>query len=212
MDSAWRTELLGRLRASQRERVITHFRTQKTAALLAYLAYHRAHPHPRGTFMELLWPEQRVEPARRSLSVELSWLRRQLQSSDGPSVVLVTDQAPVQLNPELVTTDVAEFNAALDAAARAINGDEKTEWLVQAVELYRGELLPGYFDDWVLQERSWLAERYFQALSELLSYLEKEGDLQRALRYAHHGVSVDPLREEAHHDLIRLYAAARRSS
>src|SRR5207245_8051036 len=80
--------------------------------------------------------------------------------------------------------------------------------LARAVELYRGELLPGCFSVWVLQERRWLAELYFQALGQLLAHLQREGEFQRALLYAHRGVSADPLREDAHRELIRLYAAA----
>jgi hypothetical protein len=38
MNALWRIELLGRLQASCRDRVITRFRRQKTAVLLAYLA------------------------------------------------------------------------------------------------------------------------------------------------------------------------------
>src|SRR5262249_52222584 len=122
--------------------------------------------------------------------------------------VIVADHATVQLNPTAVTSDVAEFEAALQGAAQATNGSERAHWLVQAVELYRGELLPGFFEAWVLQEGQWLAERYFQALGQLLAQLEEEGEFERALLYAQRGVSVDPLREEAHQDLMRLYAAA----
>src|SRR5207249_3373409 len=71
-----------------------------------------------------------------------------------------------------------------------------------------GELLPGFFDDWVLQERQWLAGRFFEALEQLLAHLERASEFDRALEYARHGVSADPLREEAHRDLIRLLGAA----
>src|SRR5205814_4675307 len=37
--------------------------------------------------------------------------------------------------------------------------------------------------------------------------LEEAGDLGRALEHARQAVSVDPLREEAHYDVMRLYAA-----
>src|SRR5713101_7635240 len=57
MDTPWRIELLGRLRATQGDRVVTRFRAQKGGALLAYLAYHLDRPHPREELIELLWPE-----------------------------------------------------------------------------------------------------------------------------------------------------------
>ena len=45
MDVRCRIELLGRLRVKQGEREITRFRTQKTGAVLGYLAYHREPNH-----------------------------------------------------------------------------------------------------------------------------------------------------------------------
>jgi DNA-binding SARP family transcriptional activator len=44
MDTGWRIELFGGLRAHQGDRVIAHFPTQRAGALLAYLAYYRQHP------------------------------------------------------------------------------------------------------------------------------------------------------------------------
>jgi DNA-binding SARP family transcriptional activator len=120
--------------------------------------------------------------------------------------VIVANGDTVQLDPLAVSTDVAEFEAALDAAARAAGGTERAHWLTQAVELYRGELLPGYVEAWVLEQRQRLAERYFQALRQLAADLEREGDFRGALQYARRAVCTDPAREEAHHDLIRLYA------
>src|SRR6185503_18909798 len=98
--------------------------------------------------------------------------------------------------PAAVTTDVAEFATALTAAARAGESTERAHCLVRAVELYRGELLPGFYDDWVLQERAWLAERFFQTLGQRIATLEQAGDLEAALELAQRGVRLDP-REEA---------------
>ena len=56
MDARCRIELLGRLRVTQGEREITRLRTQKTGALLGYIAYHLERTHPREVLMELPWP------------------------------------------------------------------------------------------------------------------------------------------------------------
>src|SRR5712692_1297104 len=227
-EGRWRIELLGGLRATQRNRVIERFRSQKTGVLLAYLAYHCHRTHQREALIELLWPACEPHSGRQRLSTALSWLRHQLEPlpRSGPMLagaVLIADRASVRLNPEAITTDVAEFQTACSAglppggsadrkvgattAKHAGSSAEETECLAQAVELYPGELLPGYFDDWVLQERQWLAERYFAALGQLLAHLERASEFERALDYARRGVSADPLREEAHRDLIRLLAA-----
>lgn len=72
MDSRCRIELFGGLRVCQGDRVITRFRTQKTAALLAYLAYHGDRRHSREVLIDLLMAGGRLRrrPAqaqRRSL-------------------------------------------------------------------------------------------------------------------------------------------------
>jgi len=66
MDVRCRIELLGRLRVKQGEREITRFRTQKTGALLGYLAYHLERTHPREVLMDILWRggHPRAEPFR----------------------------------------------------------------------------------------------------------------------------------------------------
>jgi predicted ATPase/DNA-binding SARP family transcriptional activator len=239
MDARWRIELLGGLRAQRGDRVITHFRTHKTGALLAYLAFTHSggarHPraHRREELIELLWPECAPESGRNRLKTELSWLRRQfavesselrVESPDGihssqssslnshPSTLILADRAAVRLNLAAFCTDVAKFQAALRAAARARSGPERAQLLAAAVEAYHGALLPGYFEDWVLQERQWLAELYFQALGQLLALLQKQGEHERALEYARRGVTADLLREEAHRELMRLYAAAGQTS
>src|SRR5438094_776339 len=208
METRWRIELLGGLRAVQADRVVSRFQTQKIALLLAYLAYYPQRTHQREALMELLWPECESHAGRNNLSVSLSWLRHQLEPLGVPAgAVLIADRASVRLNPEAIATDVTEFQATLQAAKHAGSSAERTEFLARAVELYPGELLPGYFEDWVLQERQWLAERYFEALGQLLAHLERAREFDRALDYARRGVSADPLREEAHRDLIRLLAA-----
>src|SRR6186997_783720 len=88
-----RIELLGGLRVHYGGHAITRFRTRKTAALLAYLAYHCHRQHPRELLIELLWPEIDVDSGRARLSQALTALRGQLEprgADDG--VVLQADR------------------------------------------------------------------------------------------------------------------------
>jgi class 3 adenylate cyclase len=208
VDRPWRIELLGGLRAVRGEQIVTRFQTQQTGLLLAYMAYYRQRSHPREALIELLWPGCEPRAGRHRLSMALSALRAQLALDGEPAgTVIMADRGSVRLNPAAVTTDVGEFKIALRSAQRAGSGGERASSLAQAVTRYRGELLPGFFEDWVLQERSWLVELYFQALGQLIAHLQQEGELLRALAYAQRGVRADPLREEAHSQLMRLYAA-----
>jgi predicted ATPase/DNA-binding SARP family transcriptional activator len=208
MDPACRIEMLGWLRVLQGDRVVSRFHTRMTGGLLAYLAYYQQRSHSRGALVELFWPEREPLSGRRSLRRALTWLRRQLEPPGvPPGAIILADRAAVQLNPDACTTDVALFEAALQAADQAAADAEKVRHLSEAVELYRGEFLPGYFEEWVLQERQYLAEEFCLTLEQLTALLEEQGDYSRALRWARRLVVADPLREEGHFRLIRLLVA-----
>ena len=205
MEAVCRVEMLGGLRVVQAGRVVTRFRTYKTGALLAFLAFY-PRPHPREHLIEMLWPDGEPDAGRNSLSKALSSLRNQVEPPGvvPAGAVIVADRAFVQLNPDVVSTDVADFDAALREARAS---DVSVALLQQAVERYGGELLPGHYEEWNLAERQRLADDYLGALARIVSLLEAAGDARGALRYAHRAVAADGLREETHVLLIRLYAA-----
>lgn len=212
-EHTWHIQLFGSLKVHQDARTITRFLTRKAGVLLAYLAYYQKRSHPREHLVELLWPESDPAAARTNLRVALTSLRRQLEPPGVPGgSILMTDRTNLHLNPCAVTTDVAEFEAALKSAAAAHTRSEQAQCLAHAIEIYRGELLPAYYEDWVLTERDRLSDVYVGALRQLTTALEQDGDLTRLIDYARRMVAVDSLREEAHFELMRLYAAAGRSS
>jgi len=116
----------------------------------------------------------------------------------------------VRLNPQAFTTDVAGFEAAVRSAYRAETPAAQAAFLEEALTLYAGELIPGYYEDWIVSERERLAEAYRSALSRLALAKAKTGDLSGAIETARKAVEADPLREASHYDLMRLYVAARR--
>jgi predicted ATPase/DNA-binding SARP family transcriptional activator len=197
------------LQVRQGERLITRFSTQKTGALLAYLAYRLQHgPVSREVLIELLWPECELDAGRARLSTALSSLRHQLEPPGVPrGAVMAADRASVRLKPAAVTTDVTEFEEALQHAERAHSSIEQEQSLLRALELYRGPLLSGYYEDWIPAEQERLAEQYVHVLRRLMAGAAEAGDLPRALDYGRRAVAAEPLREELHQDLMRLYAA-----
>ncbi len=217
MNTLWRIELLGGLRVCRQGEAVTHFRTRKMADLLAYLAYFRQRRHPREVLIELLWPEADRDAGRHNFSMALSFLLQLLEPPGVPDgSVVEADRHAVGLNPAAVTTDVAEFEAAIASASRrqpaaAASREERAKFLSAAAEVYGGELLPGHYDDWIFPEQQRLDELYFQALRQLILHLESAGDLDRALQFALRAVAANRLREEAHREVIRLCAAAGRT-
>jgi predicted ATPase len=139
--AVWRIELLGGLRATSGTTVLTQFGSRRIAALLARLALAPQRSHSREELIDLLWPEVDLTIGRNRLRQALSTLRRLLQPP-GAGDVLLADRTGVRLNPQAVTCDALQF-AQLAAAGHH----------VQARLLYLGELLPGFYDEWIQEER-----------------------------------------------------------
>jgi predicted ATPase/DNA-binding SARP family transcriptional activator len=209
MNPPCRIELLGGLRVRQGDRVISRFQTQKTGALLAYLALHAGRSFPRETMAELLWPDGDPSAIRNRLNQAISSLRRQLHPPGcEPGYVLQADHLSLQVNPHTVVTDVAEFEEALQAAEES--EDNATQHLRQAVDLYQGEFLDGYYEEWALLERVRLSDQYYEALSHLIRSYAQTGRISEAIEVAIRRLAIDPSDERAHRALMRLYLAAGR--
>ncbi len=209
MAEPWRITLLGSLRAQCGERVITRFKYQKVGGLLAFLSFHRHQMHSREVLVEMFWPDGSPEAARNSLSAALSSLRHQFEPPGTPSgAVLRADRYSIGINPEMVVTDVALLEACVNEADRTSSSTERRQHLEHAVALYQGHLLPGFYEDWISPEQVRLSGLYFDTVLALVRDLEQQGDLSSALRYGRLAVSVEPLREEAHQNLMRLLLAA----
>lgn len=209
MPATCRIELLGGLRVLRGGEVVTHFDTRRAAVLLAFLALRPGRAQSREMLAELLWPDEDPAATRPRLRQTLSTVRHLLEPGGSPSPI-EGDHSQVQLLPSAVRTDVAQFNGCLQAASSTAEHVERARSLSEAVALYRGELLPGFYDDWVLTERARLHEAYLQALLDLAAAKAGAGDAAGGLELAQHAVRTDPLREDAHRCLLRLYSAAGR--
>ncbi|HVK04573.1 MAG TPA: BTAD domain-containing putative transcriptional regulator, partial [Armatimonadaceae bacterium] len=189
--------------------VLARFPTQKTAALLALLALAPGRARPRDEIIALLWPDAESGAARDRLSQALVWLRPRLEP---PGVerghVHLADRRGVALATGRVTSDVAALDAALAEARRGGSGAHARDALLRAVGLYRGDLLPAHYDDWVLAERRRLRDACLEALRLLTALYEADGDYERAAGFARRATAVDALDEGAHADLIRLLGAS----
>jgi predicted ATPase/DNA-binding SARP family transcriptional activator len=194
---AVRIELLGGLRARVGARVVDRFPTRKTAALLAYLAWHGS--ASREALVELLWPDAGEAAGRTSLRKALSSLRRILEPPPVPAgAVLDADKLAVRLRS--VTVDALELR---DEGARALRARD-ARGIAAAIELYRGELLPGHDEEWTAPEREGLRRIFRDLVAARARALEGEDDVLPLLERA---LALDPLHEGFHHELARLVAA-----
>ena len=95
--------------------------------------------------IDLLWPDVPLDVGCNRLRQALSTLRSVLEPPDG-AAVLLADRRGVRLVAGSLGCDVPVFNEALR------RGD-----VAAAARVYGGDLLPGHYDEWVLDERRRLA-------------------------------------------------------
>lgn len=212
--------LLGTLQVSLDGKPLTGFATDKARALLAYLALESAHPQRRDTLAALLWPDQPDNKARQNLRQTLLYLRQSLREDEcAETPFLLVDRDAVQFNPASdYALDVTQFEALSRACQDHHHRRRESclpclQRLEQMATLYRGEFLEHFyvsdsnaFEEWATLKREWLHREAIDALFALTDYYTRRGDLLRARQCARRQVELEPWREEAHRQLMRLLA------
>ncbi|MEP7087531.1 MAG: BTAD domain-containing putative transcriptional regulator [Gemmatimonadota bacterium] len=157
---------------------------RKSLALLALLATSGARGISRDKIVARIWPEASAGKATHRLTQVLYSLRRDLGAGE-----LFLGSTELRLNTAIITTDVAEFTAALEA------GD-----FARAVAAYGGPFLDGFylsdapdFEHWVEEERSRLAQRHSAALEALARDAASHGDVVAAAGWWRQLSQVEPL-------------------
>jgi predicted ATPase len=149
--AAWQVRLLGRFSLDDGRQRLTRLRSRAAMALLARLALAPTRDHSREELATLLWPDADGDAGRNRLRQTLSVLRAVLEPP-GAGPVLQADRRVLRVVPGALWCDAVAFEQAQRAGQAEL-----------ALSLYGGELLPGFYDEWVLDERQRL-----QALAERL--------------------------------------------
>jgi len=204
--------LLGQPRFERDGQPLT-FDTRKNVALVAYLALTRD-CHSRETLITLLWPELEPRRARAVLRRNLSVLGKTLGGE-----WLVVDGDEIGTDPGAdFWLDVDRFRHLLSICQTHGHSDTQVcsqclDMLSEAAELYRGDLLEGTslrdsaaFDEWQFFQTESLRQALAAALERLARGHSARGEWEAAIRYARRWLSLDPLHEPAHRQLMRLYA------
>ncbi|MEA5456307.1 BTAD domain-containing putative transcriptional regulator [Sinomonas sp. JGH33] len=161
-------------------------RQQRLIAALALLGQ-----RPRSFLAGLLWPESTEQQASGSLRATVFKLRHQLPG-------LLGDAAePVSLAPTVVV-DVDGLRRSAEAARAGHPLSAR-----QAERFYSAELLPGWYEDWVIFEQERLRELRIAALEAVAQRCLAEDDPHAAIAAAMHAAAIEPLRESAHALVIR---------
>jgi serine/threonine-protein kinase len=174
--------------ASQRRRL----------ALLAVVAAAGRRGASRDKLLALLWPDADPEPARHSLYQALHAIRRSVGSDE-----VFQGSSTLQFNPQLITSDVGEFEEAIERGAHE-----------PAARLYRGPFLDGFrlegapeYETWLDAERLRHSREYAAALEALAGAAEAAGNPAAAVRWWRRLAAAEPVSTRAAVGLIRALVA-----
>ena len=172
---------------------LTNFNSNKTRALLIYLALTRR-TAMRTSLAGLFWGGMSEEKAHTNLRKSIANLKKLVGDW-----LIITRQTIAFAEESDYWIDVQAFEAA---------GQEET-----AVSLYNGDFLDGFyvddapeFEQWLLGQRARLREQMLAALYHSIISQTKQRHEAQAIAYCQRLLSMEAWREETHQQLMRLYA------
>jgi DNA-binding SARP family transcriptional activator len=165
--------------------------------LLAFLALRG--PSHRNLVAGTLWPRVADEQALASLRTSVWRLNKQAPGALRPdgSILALADNTWVDSSRQ-------------EALAASLLSDrvDDVEWLIARLDrLWPGELLPGWYDDWVMVERDRLTQLRLHALEASARRLSRARRTDIAVQLALEAVRGEPLRESATATLMSVYIA-----
>lgn len=196
---------------------IEGFESKKVRALLAYLLLNRGQGISRDRLAGLLWPEENDDSSRQNLRQAVYNLRSTLANGGRDEELVLANQQEVRLNPKAeLWLDTSEFEAAAWSGISG-RGEAAVKALATAGQLYRGDLLAGFyvkdsdlFEDWLGAERERYRETAASAARTLMALYENRADWNNGIRAARKLTEIDPLSEEAYRNVMRFYALSGR--
>lgn len=193
---------------------------RKAQELLAFVLLERQRAYAREFLAEMLWGQRAPAQSKKYLRQTLWQIQSALalHSENGQDTMpLAVDGEWVCFNPGCALwLDVADFEAAYDAS-QGIPGneldEERSAGLRQAIQLYRGDLLQGCYEDWCIFERERLQNMYLAMLDKLIDCCQEHGQYELGLSYGATILRYDRARERTHRRMMRLhYMAGDRTS
>lgn len=188
----------------------TSIRARKVQELLIYLLIFRNHPQPRESLSEVLWADQPVAKSRKNLRQTLWHLQSALKEIKNSSrLELLIDNGWIQINlPAGFWLDTAEFERIFDLVnhkrVRELSAED-FKAMQYAVNLYKGDLLEGWYQDWCIFERERFQTMHLMLLDKLVQFCELHQKYEAGLTYGMEILRHDHAYERTHRQLMRLY-------
>ena len=191
--------LLGQFKL-QADDLLIELPSRPAQSLLAYLVLNAGVTHRREKLAGLLWPDANETNARGYLRQALWRIRKSLESG------ALSWQDHLQINDISVTfDDHSDYWLDADLLLQPAEA-QPVEQIIEIVRLYRGELLPGFYDEWIVLERDRLQAAYHQKMKLLLEGLIQAGMWEEALEWSEQWIRLGHSPEPAFRALMHAHA------
>lgn len=211
-----RVYLLGKFVACYKDETPIRFTSHKEEELFCYLVLKRGRSHSREAVASLLWGDTTTAQSKKYLRTALWHLRSDLgcTAGNGADPFITTTIGWIQLGPDAnIWTDVNTLEYA-STLVRGIAGEnlsaQEVQHLQEALNLYKGKLLEGWYQDWCLYERERLQHLYFEITDKLMAYYEAHDRFDEGIALGLNLLGEEPAHESTHRRLMRLYYQAGR--
>jgi DNA-binding SARP family transcriptional activator/ABC-type transporter Mla MlaB component len=191
--------LLGQFRL-QADNIKFELPSRPAQSLLAYLALNAGVTQRREKLAGLLWPEAPEANARSYLRQALWRIRKSLEGASlNPEDYLKLSEI------EVFFDQTADYSLDADQVLKKTDA-QSTDQLIHSLSLYRGELLPGFYEEWVIAERDRLQAAYLQKMNQLLEMLLSDARWDEALHWSEQWIRLGYSPEPAFRALMRAHA------
>jgi WD40 repeat protein/DNA-binding SARP family transcriptional activator len=169
-------------------------------SLLAYLALTAGTPHRREKLAGTLWPDSSEENARKNLRQELWRIRKAIPAQNLPEAddYLIADEYTLTFNRD------ADYWLDVSILEKS---DPDIQSLTSSLSLYQGELLPGFYDDWVVLERERLQTLFESKMEQLVEKLVESERWTAVQEQCERWLSLGFVSESAYRALMLSYNA-----
>jgi DNA-binding SARP family transcriptional activator len=164
-------------------------------SLLAYLLLNAGIEFRREKLAGVIWPEATEDNARTYLRQAL-WRIRKAIGAD----YLLADRMSVAFNA------TADYGLDVDILEKPMEAGWTTGSLGEALGVYKGELLPGFYEDWAALERDRLQTVFEQRIRQLLVRLIEEGHWKIVLHWGERWIALGHTSETAYRALMIAHA------
>ncbi|MFZ1753424.1 MAG: BTAD domain-containing putative transcriptional regulator [Caldilineaceae bacterium] len=170
--------------------------TRASQTLAAWLLLKPGITHRREHIAGTIWPDSTEKNARGNLRHALWELRQAI-----PDGYVQADQMSITWHSDTAYQ--------LDVDLLLHNGEttENADQVALAVAAYGGELLPGFYEDWVTLERERLHARFEEKAARLLELLLAQGRWRDALHQAERWIAFGQTPEAAYRALMTAHTA-----